>query len=104
MEGDVLDFVNLGDKRSAGRQRLDHVVDPVDAQQGHPSPVGARYRAHCERCHLAQQLGQPQTVRDQAREVADPGPQIGVIGAELLRCPRSVNVPGELHHCRYLHS
>ena len=104
MEGHVLDLVNLGDKGSAGRQRRDHVVRPVDPQQRHSSTVGAGYRAHRERRHLRQQLRQPQTARDQTREVADPGLQIGVIGTDLLRCQRPVIVCGEIRHRRNLRS
>ena len=73
MKSHVLDFVDLGDKRSAGRQRRHHVVRPVDPQQRHSSTIGAGYRAHCERGHLSQQLRQPETARNQAREVADAG-------------------------------
>ncbi len=49
LEGHVLNLVDLGDKRSAGRQRLYHVARAVDPQQGHPGIVGARYRVHRER-------------------------------------------------------
>jgi hypothetical protein len=44
--------------------------------------LGARYRVHRERRHLSQRLRQPQTAGDQARQLADPGPQVGGISAD----------------------
>jgi hypothetical protein len=100
--------VDLGDKRCTGGQRLHHVVRPVEAQQGHPGALGARYRAHRERRHLSQQLRQCEATGDQARQLVDPGPQVGGISADLFGGQRpslrAVGALVELHHLRYLRS
>jgi hypothetical protein len=66
---------------SVDDEDLHDVVRPVEAQPGHP---GARYRVHRERRHLSQRLRQPQTAGDQACQLADPGPQVGGISADLF--------------------
>jgi hypothetical protein len=50
--------------------------------------LGAQYRVHRERRHLSQQLRQPQTAGDQARQLADPGPHVGGISADLFEGQR----------------
>jgi hypothetical protein len=37
-EGHVLNLVDLSDKRGTRGQRLHHVVQPIDLQQGFPAP------------------------------------------------------------------
>ena len=90
---------------SVDGEDLHDVVRPVEAQQGHP---GARYRVHRERRHLSQQLRQPQTAGDQARQLADPGPQVGGISADLFGGQRpgagAVDALGELRRLCYCRS
>jgi hypothetical protein len=69
--------------------------------------LGARYRVHRERRHLSQRLRQPQTAGDQARQLADPGPQVGGISADLFGGQRpggAVDDLGELRRLCYLRS
>ena len=84
VQGHVLNLVDLSDKRCARRQRLDHVVDPVDPQQRHPGTLSTRYRANSESRYLSEQFGQSQTVRHHTGEVVDPCPQVGSVGAGSL--------------------
>jgi hypothetical protein len=67
--------------------------------------LGARYRVHRERRHLSQRLRQPQTAGDQARQLADPGPQVGGISADLFGGQRpsggAVDALGELRRLCY---